>query len=80
MFDLQLFTDSDHSFACAGVRVQRLYKGQVHMDMDFKWGGDGDIVLNVVVMGMTKLPIQVLENFVLDLKENALIEKTEKDC
>ncbi|KAG0553942.1 hypothetical protein KC19_12G051100 [Ceratodon purpureus] len=41
-----------------GVRVQRLQKGQVHMDMDFKWGGDGDVVLNAGVMG-TKLPIQL---------------------
>lgn len=31
----------------------------MHMDLDFKWGGDGDIVLNIGVMG-TKLPVQVL--------------------
>jgi hypothetical protein len=38
----------------------------VHMDMDFKWGGDGDIVLDVAVMG-TKLPIQVLRNSIHSL-------------
>lgn len=53
--------DDDYTFSFAGVRVQGLRKGQVHMDMDFKWGGDGDVVLNVAVMG-TKLPIQVLGN------------------
>lgn len=40
------------------MRVQGLKEGQVHMDMDFKWGGDGDIVLLAGFMG-TKLPIQV---------------------
>lgn len=30
------------------------------MDLDFKWGGNGDIVLNIGVIG-TKLPVQVLE-------------------
>jgi hypothetical protein len=41
-----------------GIKIQRLRKSQVHMDMDFKWGGDGDIVLNIGVMG-TKLPVQL---------------------
>lgn len=41
-----------------GVRIQRLRKSQVHMDLDFKWGGNGDIVLNIGVIG-TKLPVQL---------------------
>lgn len=48
-------------FSCSGVKIQRLQKSQVHMDLDFKWDGDGDIVLNIGVMG-TKLPVQVLQN------------------
>uniref|UniRef100_A0A7I4EFI1 Uncharacterized protein n=1 Tax=Physcomitrium patens TaxID=3218 RepID=A0A7I4EFI1_PHYPA len=41
-----------------GIRIQRLVKGQVHMDMDFKWAGTGDIVLNIGFMG-SKLPVQL---------------------
>jgi hypothetical protein len=66
MFDSWIVADIGCSFSCAGVRVQSLHKGQVHMDMDFKWGGDGDIVLDVAVMG-TKLPIQVLRNSIHSL-------------
>jgi hypothetical protein len=32
----------------------------VHMDLDINWGGKGDIVLNIGVVG-TKMPVQVLE-------------------
>lgn len=41
-----------------GIKIQRLRKSQVHIDLDFKWGGDGDIVLNIGVMG-TELPVQL---------------------
>lgn len=32
----------------------------MHMDMDFKWAGTGDIVLNIGFMG-SKLPVQVAQ-------------------
>ncbi|XP_024364591.1 calcium-dependent lipid-binding protein isoform X2 [Physcomitrium patens] len=41
-----------------GVRIQRFREGQVHMDMEFKWGGSGEIVLNIGFM-RTKLPVQL---------------------
>ncbi|XP_024358065.1 calcium-dependent lipid-binding protein [Physcomitrium patens] len=34
-----------------GIRVQSLRKSQVHLDMDFKWGSEGDVVLNAAIMG-----------------------------
>jgi len=61
MFCLEVDGDSDFVFSCPGIKIQRLQKSQVHIDLDFKWGGDGDIVLNIGVMG-TELPVQVLGN------------------
>ncbi|MFS8022628.1 putative C2 domain, calcium-dependent lipid-binding transcriptional regulator, plant [Helianthus anomalus] len=41
-----------------GIRVQSLKKGQITMDIDFRWGGDPNIVLEVEAV-VAKLPIQL---------------------
>ena len=52
-------------FACAkylivaGIRVQSLKKGQITMDIDFRWGGDPNIVLGVEAAVVASIPIQV---------------------
>lgn len=43
--------------------MQSLRKSQVHLDMDFKWGSEGDVVLNAAIMG-SNVSIQVLEDLV----------------
>ncbi|EMS53254.1 Extended synaptotagmin-2-A [Triticum urartu] len=40
-----------------GIRVQSFQKGQITMDIDFKWGGDPNIVLAVETL-VASLPIQ----------------------
>jgi len=42
----------------AGIRVQSLKKGQIIMDIDFRWGGDPNIVLGVEAL-VASIPIQV---------------------
>lgn len=42
----------------AGIRVQSLKKGQITMDIDFRWGGDPSIILAVEAL-VASLPIQV---------------------
>ncbi|KAG9138705.1 hypothetical protein Leryth_023200 [Lithospermum erythrorhizon] len=42
-----------------GIRVQSLKKGQITMDIDFRWGGDPNIVLGVVAAKVANLPIQL---------------------
>lgn len=42
----------------AGIRVQSLKKGQVTMDIDLRWGGDPNIVLEVDTP-VGNIPIQV---------------------
>ncbi|CAH1412084.1 unnamed protein product [Lactuca virosa] len=42
-----------------GIRIQSPKKGQISMDMDFRWGGDPNIVLGVEAAGVASLPIQV---------------------
>jgi hypothetical protein len=42
----------------AGIRVQNLKKGQIIMDIDFRWGGDPNIVLAVEAL-VASIPIQV---------------------
>lgn len=44
---------------CVGIRIQSPKKGQISMDMDFRWGGDPNIVLGVEAAGVASLPIQV---------------------
>uniref|UniRef100_A0ACD5TWS0 Uncharacterized protein n=1 Tax=Avena sativa TaxID=4498 RepID=A0ACD5TWS0_AVESA len=40
-----------------GIRVQSFNKGQITMDVDFKWGGDPNIILAVETL-VASLPIQ----------------------
>ncbi|KAK9910674.1 hypothetical protein M0R45_034628 [Rubus argutus] len=42
-----------------GIRVQSLKKGQVTMDIDFRWGGDPNIVLGVEAALVASIPIQL---------------------
>lgn len=46
-------------FLYEGIRVQSLKKGQITMDIDFRWGGDPSIILAVEAL-VASLPIQVL--------------------
>ncbi|XP_038974602.1 synaptotagmin-5-like [Phoenix dactylifera] len=41
-----------------GIRVQSLKKGQITMDIDFRWGGDPNIILAVEAL-VASLPIQL---------------------
>lgn len=47
-----------HYLFFAGIRVQSLKKGQITMDIDFRWGGDPNIILAVDAL-VASLPIQV---------------------
>ena len=47
-----------HMFLCSGIRIQSFKKGQITMDMDFRWGGDPNIILAVETL-VASLPIQV---------------------
>ncbi|OEL22432.1 Synaptotagmin-5 [Dichanthelium oligosanthes] len=40
-----------------GIRIQSFKKGQITMDMDFRWGGDPNIILAVETL-VASLPIQ----------------------
>lgn len=42
-----------------GIRVQSLKKGQITMDIDFRWGGDPSIVLAVEAALVASIPIQL---------------------
>ncbi|KAJ7951027.1 synaptotagmin-5-like [Quillaja saponaria] len=42
-----------------GIRVQSLKKGQITMDIDFRWGGDPNIILGVEAALVASLPIQL---------------------
>lgn len=42
-----------------GIRVQSLKKGQITMDIDFRWGGDPNIVLGVEAALVASIPIQL---------------------
>ncbi|KAL9263271.1 Calcium-dependent lipid-binding protein-like protein [Drosera capensis] len=42
-----------------GIRVQSLKQGQVIMDIDFRWGGDPNIVLGVEAAMVASIPIQL---------------------
>uniref|UniRef100_A0A0E0CY51 C2 domain-containing protein n=1 Tax=Oryza meridionalis TaxID=40149 RepID=A0A0E0CY51_9ORYZ len=42
---------------CSGIRIQSFKKGQITMDVDFRWGGDPNIVLAVDTL-VASLPIQ----------------------
>ncbi|PON85147.1 Calcium-dependent lipid-binding transcriptional regulator [Trema orientale] len=42
-----------------GIRVQSLKKGQIIMDIDFKWGGDPSIILGVEAALVASIPIQL---------------------
>ncbi|GJR33559.1 hypothetical protein Tco_1209243, partial [Tanacetum coccineum] len=42
---------------CLGIRVESTNPCQITMDMDFRWGGDPDIVLGIAAAGVS-LPIQ----------------------
>ena len=42
-----------------GVKMQTIKKGQLIMDLDFKWGGDPSIILAVRTPVGANLPIQV---------------------
>lgn len=46
-------------FIIAGIRVQSLKKGQITMDIDFRWGGDPSIILAVEAALVASIPIQV---------------------
>ncbi|XP_004510925.1 calcium-dependent lipid-binding protein-like [Cicer arietinum] len=42
-----------------GIRVQSLTKGQIIMDIDFRWGGDPSIILAVEAALVASIPIQL---------------------
>ncbi|KAA0040010.1 hypothetical protein IC582_027494 [Cucumis melo] len=42
-----------------GIRVQSLKKGQITMDIDFRWGGDPSIILAVEAALVASIPIQL---------------------
>ncbi|KAK9749297.1 hypothetical protein RND81_02G116100 [Saponaria officinalis] len=42
-----------------GIRVQSLQKSQIIMDVDFRWGGDPNIILGVEAAGLASIPIQL---------------------
>ncbi|CAK9145810.1 unnamed protein product [Ilex paraguariensis] len=42
-----------------GIRVQSLKKGQITMDIDFRWGGDPNIILGVEAALVASIPIQL---------------------
>uniref|UniRef100_A0A7N0SZ91 Uncharacterized protein n=1 Tax=Kalanchoe fedtschenkoi TaxID=63787 RepID=A0A7N0SZ91_KALFE len=42
-----------------GIRVQSLNKGQITMDIDFRWGGDPSIILAVEAALVASIPIQL---------------------
>ncbi|XP_057805621.1 calcium-dependent lipid-binding protein-like [Salvia miltiorrhiza] len=42
-----------------GIRVQSLKEGQITMDIDFRWGGDPDIILAVEAARIASIPIQL---------------------
>ncbi|KDP28724.1 hypothetical protein JCGZ_14495 [Jatropha curcas] len=42
-----------------GIRVQNLKKGQIIMDIDFRWGGDPSIILGVEAALVASIPIQL---------------------
>ncbi|KAL8541279.1 hypothetical protein ACS0TY_002503 [Phlomoides rotata] len=42
-----------------GIRVQSLKEGQITMDIDFRWGGDPNIVLAVQAAHVASIPIQL---------------------
>ncbi|XP_023549081.1 synaptotagmin-4-like [Cucurbita pepo subsp. pepo] len=42
-----------------GIRVQSLKKGQITMDVDFRWGGDPSIILAVEAALVASIPIQL---------------------
>lgn len=42
-----------------GIRIQRLKEGQITMDIDFRWGGDPSIVLQVQTALGASIPIQL---------------------
>ncbi|KAA3475335.1 synaptotagmin-4-like [Gossypium australe] len=43
----------------SGIRVQSLKKGQITMDIDFRWGGDPSIILGVEAALVASIPIQL---------------------
>lgn len=42
-----------------GIKIQTIQKGQLIMDLDFKWGGDPSIILAVQTLVGANLPIQL---------------------
>ncbi|XP_058210725.1 calcium-dependent lipid-binding protein [Rhododendron vialii] len=42
-----------------GIRVQSLKKGQITMDIDFRWGGEPSIILGVEAAMVASIPIQL---------------------
>ena len=54
-----LFLGIGFSLFFAGIRVQSLKKGQITMDVDFRWGGDPSIILAVEAALVASIPIQV---------------------
>lgn len=46
----------------SGIRVQSLKKGQITMDIDFRWGGDPSIILAVEAALVASIPIQVVHD------------------
>lgn len=57
----------------AGIRVQSLKKGQIIMDIDFRWGGDPSIILGVEAALVASIPIQVGASITLNRGQIVLI-------
>ncbi|KAE8734452.1 polygalacturonate 4-alpha-galacturonosyltransferase-like [Hibiscus syriacus] len=45
-----------------GIRVQSLKKGQITMDIDFRWGSDPSIILGFEAALVASIPIQVVKD------------------
>lgn len=58
-FNLLLTFQSSLVLFDAGIRVQSLKKGQITMDIDFRWGGDPSIILCAEAALVASIPIQV---------------------
>ncbi|KAL2337421.1 hypothetical protein Fmac_011867 [Flemingia macrophylla] len=52
-------SNSNLNSVLKGIRVQSLTKGQVIMDIDFRWGGDPSIILAVEAALVASIPIQL---------------------
>ncbi|GKA91516.1 dual specificity protein phosphatase PHS1-like protein isoform X1 [Tanacetum coccineum] len=63
---------------CLGIRVESTNPCQITMDMDFRWGGDPDIVLGIAAAGVS-LPIQAGHVLDIDWQNNRTFASSSVD-